>query len=175
MPYWPRTQRKNPKGEFVDLDKLLPRDRIAALHGYSDDSRMEWVQRDGSMYLVPAKKDTWINNFRRWEQAFRLYASIYCEPGRYGNISQWFKLQLLHLFGKMCTHMTSLFVNLCNSTLTEAGQSHITKFGTSLCMNLYLRISIREDCPAVKTIMGIKAMENQKGRNLIIAGILTRV
>ena len=72
-------KQKIEKGEFVDLDKLLPRDKIAALNGYSEDSRMEWVQRDGGMYLVPARKETRINNFHLWEQEFHLYASIYCD------------------------------------------------------------------------------------------------
>ena len=64
-------------GEFVDLNKLLPKDRLAALNGnYTEDSRMEWVQRKGGMFLVPAKRESRINGFRKWEQAFRLYASI---------------------------------------------------------------------------------------------------
>ena len=31
------------------------------------------------MFLVPAKRENKINSFRKWEQAFRLYASIYCD------------------------------------------------------------------------------------------------
>ena len=35
------------------------------------------IQKDGGTFLVPAKRDTKINSFRRWEQAFRVYATIY--------------------------------------------------------------------------------------------------
>ena len=38
------------KGEFVELEKLLPKDKL----GRSDESRLEWVQRDGGTFLVPA-------------------------------------------------------------------------------------------------------------------------
>ena len=63
------------KGEFVELEKLLPKDKIG---NNRDDNRLEWVQRDGGTYLVPAQKDSKISSFRKWEQAFRAYATIYC-------------------------------------------------------------------------------------------------
>ena len=63
------------KGEFVDLDKLLPKDRKRKV----DDNRMEWVHSDGGTFLVPAAdRMNKITNFRRWDQAFRIYATIYC-------------------------------------------------------------------------------------------------
>ena len=75
----------------MDLDKLLPRDKIGALNRYSDDNWMEWVQRDGNTFLVPAKKESRITNFRCWEQAFRMYATIYCaqNPHRAKEIWQY--------------------------------------------------------------------------------------
>ena len=71
-------KQKIENGEFVDLDKLLPKDRVGGANRYSDDNRMEWIQRDGGTFLVPAKRDSRITNFRKWEQAFRMYATIYC-------------------------------------------------------------------------------------------------
>ena len=48
------------------------------------------VNRDRQMYFVPAEKDK-INNVRRWEQAFRVYATIYsqCNPQRSPEIWQY--------------------------------------------------------------------------------------
>ena len=43
-----------------------------------DENRLEWVQRDGGTYLVPAQRDNKIGSFWKWEQAFRAYATIYC-------------------------------------------------------------------------------------------------
>ena len=85
-------------GEFVDLDKLLLRDKIAALNGYSEDSHMEWVQRDGGMFLVPARKEVKINNFRKWEQAFRLYASnYYCDKNPFCAKEIWQYISVIQM------------------------------------------------------------------------------
>ena len=71
----PNLIHKIEKGEFVELEKLLPKDKIG---GSKDEGRLEWVQRDGGTYLVPVQKDNKISGFRHWEQAFRAYAMIYC-------------------------------------------------------------------------------------------------
>ena len=60
------------KGEFIELEKLLPKDKV----GKGKEGRMEWVHRDGGTFLVPAQRDSKIGSFRRWEQAFRVYATI---------------------------------------------------------------------------------------------------
>ena len=70
----PNLIHKIEKGEFVELEKLLPKERLG---GKNDEGRLEWVQKDGGTYLVPAHKDNKIGSFRRWEQAFRAYATIY--------------------------------------------------------------------------------------------------
>ena len=56
-----------------------------------DENRLEWVQRDGGTYLVPASRDTKISGIRHWEQAFRAYATIYCgaNPHRAKEIWQY--------------------------------------------------------------------------------------
>ena len=86
-------KRKIENGEFVDLDKLLPKDN-GTLHGrinMSSETKLEWVQSEGSMYLVPAKSVSKVNCFRRWEQAFRMYVTIYCtkNPSRAREIWQY--------------------------------------------------------------------------------------
>ena len=53
----------------------MPKDKI---NRHSEENRLEWVHRDGGTYFVPAQRDGKITNFRRWEQAFRAYAIIYC-------------------------------------------------------------------------------------------------
>ena len=86
-------KRKIEKGDYVDLDKLLPKDnnlfqgKIAS----SNETKLEWVQSEGSTYLVPVKSTSQINCFRRWEQAFRMYATLYCmkNPSRAKEIWQY--------------------------------------------------------------------------------------
>ena len=84
----PSLIHKIEKGEFVELEKLLPKDQLGRM---ADEGRLEWVQCDGSTYLVPAQKDNKIGSFRRWEQAFRAYATIYCgaHPHRSKEIWQY--------------------------------------------------------------------------------------
>ena len=68
-------------GDYVDLEKLLPKMR-GKIHRHGDGASgniLQWIQKDGGTYLAPAPdKDNTINSIRRWEQAFRLYATIYC-------------------------------------------------------------------------------------------------
>ena len=85
----PSLIHKIEKGEFVELEKLLPKDRLGGARG--DENRLEWVQREGGTFLVPAQKDNRIGNFRCREQAFRAYATIYCgaNPQRSKEIWQY--------------------------------------------------------------------------------------
>ena len=42
----PSLIHKIEKGEFVELEKLLPKDKL----NKNDESRLEWVQRDGGTF-----------------------------------------------------------------------------------------------------------------------------
>ena len=81
----PSLIHKIEKGEFVELEKLLPREKF----GKTDEGRMEWVHRDGNTFLVPAQKDNKITGFRRWEQALRAYATIYCGANPHRSKEIW--------------------------------------------------------------------------------------
>ena len=74
------------------MDKLLPKDKSFFGGGsFNDDESLEWVHRDGGTFLVPAKKQSRISSFRKWEQAFRVFAMIYCgkNPHRAHEIWQY--------------------------------------------------------------------------------------
>ena len=83
------------KGEFIELEKLLAKSRDSR-----DKSKcIEVVNRDGNEYLVMNKdkdRENKIFGFRRWEQAFRIYAKIYSDfnPHRCGEI--WQYLDTIH-------------------------------------------------------------------------------
>ena len=85
----PVLKAKIERGEYVDLEKLLPKQRGRN----SDETRLEWVHREGDTFLVPAsgEKENKINGIRRWDQAFRVYATIYCgaHPHRSQEIWQY--------------------------------------------------------------------------------------
>ena len=84
----PSLIHKIEKGEFVELEKLLPKDKLG---GKMEENHLELVQRDGGTYLVLMQRDNKIGSFRKWEQAFRAYATIYCgaNPQRAKEIWQY--------------------------------------------------------------------------------------
>ena len=84
----PNLIHKIEKGEFVELEKLLPKEKFGK---NGDDNRLEWVHKDGGTFLVPANRDVKIGSFRKWEQAFCAYATIYCSanPQRSKEIWQY--------------------------------------------------------------------------------------
>ena len=58
----PSLIHKIEKGEFVELEKLLPKDKSGKS---GDENRLEWVHRDGGTFLVPAQRDSKITSFCR--------------------------------------------------------------------------------------------------------------
>ena len=66
-------------GEFIDLEKLLPKEKVnGVVNRSTDETPMRWVNTAEGTFLVPVKSENRINGFRHWEQAFRSYATIYC-------------------------------------------------------------------------------------------------
>ena len=74
------------KGEFVELEKLLPKPR-----GRTHEHKLDLVYKDGHSYFIPVTSDMKINSIQRWEQAFRVYAAVYSQanPLRAGEIWQY--------------------------------------------------------------------------------------
>ena len=84
----PSLHAKISEGGFVDLNKLLPKNRFQTM---SEDQKMHMVNRNSEMFWVPVDSEQKISGVRRWEQAFRVYAAIYCKanPDRSHEIWQY--------------------------------------------------------------------------------------
>ena len=82
-------KQKIERGEFIELEKLLPRTRTFN-QKFSDDNKMQLVNRDGSSFWVPMEREK-ISSLRKWDQAFRIYAAIYsrANPSRSPKIWQY--------------------------------------------------------------------------------------
>ena len=76
------------KGEFVELKKLSPCSRSQVMR---DERKLQFYYQDGETYFAPMERENKITNVRRWEQAFRVYAAIYCavNPARSAEIWQY--------------------------------------------------------------------------------------
>ena len=80
-------KQKIERGEFVELEKLLQRKLDP-----NKDKRLHLVNRDGESFFVPASdREAKIDNVKKWEQAFRVYTTIYCHanPLRSAEILQY--------------------------------------------------------------------------------------
>ena len=69
-------KNKIQRGQYVDLEKMLPKMRGRF---QQNENRMDLVYKDGHSYFVQAASDNKITGVRKWEQAFRVYATIYCQ------------------------------------------------------------------------------------------------
>ena len=73
-------------GRFVAMNKLLNK----SLKDKKDESevKMEMINKDGQCYWAAKEKETKISGIRKWEQAFRVYMTIYsaANPSRAGEI-----------------------------------------------------------------------------------------
>ena len=68
------TQDKIEKDQYIDLARLVPRDRIEE----EEDNAMQMIVRQGKTFWKPATQDgVVINSLAKWEQAFRVFTDIY--------------------------------------------------------------------------------------------------
>ena len=79
-------RKKIERGKFMDLEKLLLKGKSKLM----DDTRLEWVHRDGGTYLIPVSdRDNKINGIRHWDQAFRVYTMIFCGANPHHSREIW--------------------------------------------------------------------------------------
>ena len=81
-------KEKIEKGLFVELDKLLQK----KLQSGPSDNRLQLINKDGASFFVPPiDRETRVDSIKKWEQAFRVYTTIYCHanPTRAGEILQY--------------------------------------------------------------------------------------
>ena len=138
----PNLIHKIEKGEFIELEKLLPKDRIGSGKG-NDENRLEWVQRDGNTFLVSAGRDTKITGIRRWEQAFRAYATIYCAANPHRSKKIWQYIAVINTAAS-----SFAWDNVYNYDITFR---HLMAFNPSrswaVCYNQMWNLSMRDSLP----------------------------
>ena len=73
---------------------MLPNDKLRRQP--DNGTRLGWWQKGADTFLAPVDKDRKISNVKRWDQAFRIYSTIYCKanPGRSGEI--WQYMDVIH-------------------------------------------------------------------------------
>ena len=93
----PNLRTKIERGEYVDLERLLPKDKFSFgnrsnAHDEMNKQLFQLISQGTNSYLSPPEAKTGrVNNIRKWDQAFRVYAAIYTQanPSRSGEIWQY--------------------------------------------------------------------------------------
>ena len=95
----PSLRAKIERGEFVDLERLLPKDRNSRLG--SDDLNKQLYQlitQGTNNFLEPPmpKTNGKINSIRKWDQAFRVFAAIYTHANPQHASEIWQYVYIIH-------------------------------------------------------------------------------
>ena len=83
------TQAKIQQGEYIELEKLLIKPKL--LNKATDEGRIEIISKNGKSFLSQSELSVKITHIRKWEQTFRIYATIYSQanPLRSAEIFQY--------------------------------------------------------------------------------------
>ena len=89
------------RGEFVDLERLLPRDRVSGGKTFADDLNKHLYQMitqgTGNFVEPPTQRNSSrISNVRKWDQAFRVYAAIYTHANQDRASEIWQYVYVIH-------------------------------------------------------------------------------
>ena len=87
----PKLRRMIERGEFVELDKLLPKNRFRKKQY---DGKFRWIMKGSDAFLSPVENESGISGIRKWEQAFRVYATIYSKANPHRSAEIW---QYIHV------------------------------------------------------------------------------
>ena len=78
------------KGKFIDSDKLYAIRK--SIKGADEDAekKYQWVHKDGESYWQEVvNKDSKVNNFRKWELGFRIYAQVFSQVNPHRGAEIW--------------------------------------------------------------------------------------
>ena len=109
-----KLKQKIAKGEYVKLEVLIPKTRNQVIK--EDDRLQQFVTKSGSTYWAPPDREVKIGNVRKWEQAFRVYAAIYCQANPNRSVEIW---QYVHTINNAATSFAWENVYYYDSTFRQ--------------------------------------------------------
>ena len=87
---------KMQRGEFVYLERLLPKDRSIARHSMEEGTVVQLYTRNGQAYFAPPDSEKQINGIKRWDQVFRVYATIFTQANPQRASEIWQYVHVIH-------------------------------------------------------------------------------
>ena len=144
------TRQKIGRGEFVDLEKLLPRPR-----GQPAGEGETEIIRNGSTYLLPTLSSSGnkITNVRLWEQAFRVYAVVYSEANSHRAVEIW---QYVHIINSAASTFTWENVSFYDTTFRQLMDAK-PKRSWAKIYNQVWNLAMRDHIPRGEHISGLIA------------------
>ena len=96
----PSLKTKIERGEFIDLDKLLPKDKFGT-RGSDELSRnlFQLITQGTNTYMSTPdhqKGSNKINSIKKWDQAFRVFAAIYTQANQSRAGEIWQYIYVIH-------------------------------------------------------------------------------
>ena len=95
----PSLRVKIERGEFIELERLLPCDRSSAKGPNDDLNRhlFQLITQGTNSYIdPPLSKSGKINSIKKWDQAFRVFAAIYTHPNPEWASEIWQYIYVIH-------------------------------------------------------------------------------
>ena len=97
----PSLKAKIERGEFVDLERLLPRDRFSSgIRGDDLNKQLfQLISQGTNSYLSPPsepKHGNRITNVKKWDQAFRVFGAIYTQANPIRSSEIWQYVYVIH-------------------------------------------------------------------------------
>ena len=84
------------RGEYVDLERLLPKDRTFGSHSLDDGTAVQLFIKNSQAYFTPPDNEKKITGIRHWDQAFRVYATIYTQANPERSSEIWQYVHVIH-------------------------------------------------------------------------------
>ena len=93
----PNLRQKIERGEFIELERLLPKDRFGGKNDDLNKQLFQLITQGTNSYLEPPQAQHGkINSIRKWDQAFRVYAAIYMHANPERSSEIWQYIYVIH-------------------------------------------------------------------------------
>ena len=92
----PLLRSKIERRDFIELERLLPKARSAGGAVMGESSKLELVMKDGQPYFGTPQPENRISGVRKWDQAFRIYATIYTQANPHRASEIWQYVDIIH-------------------------------------------------------------------------------
>ena len=131
----PRLKTKIQNGDFIELETLIPKNRGQQLR--EDNRLQQFVMKNGHTYWAPPEKDSKISGIRKWEQAFRVYAAVYCQAHPSKSVEIWQYVHTINSAAVSFAWENVYYYDVTFRQLISEKPRYTHNYGMQLCATHY--------------------------------------